>query len=220
MYRRLLAGRGQAGGELADGLQQRVPDRRVGLDLHERFVGQAGQQAGDRPRRQRLAPGDPFSHLKVESPAQHRQASQQASFGVTEQLITPGHQGLERAVPSRPGGAAGKQPRVAFQAGSELYGSERRAPGRGQLDGQRHAIEPGAHLGDRGRVVRGQRERGARRAGPDDEQAARLGRGDRPGRAVLRQPQRRHGEDEFAGHVQAFPAGGQDAHPGGTARPA
>ena len=35
-----------------------------------------------------------------------------------------------------------------------------------------------------------------------------------PDRAVFRQSQRRYREDEFAGHVQAFPAGGQDAHPG------
>ena len=117
-------------------------------------------------------------------------------------------------MPSRPGGAAGQQARVALQAGGELRGPERRAPGRGQLDSQRHAVQPGAHLGDRGRVAVGQRERGARRAGPGDEQAAGLGRGDRVGRAVFRQFQRRDREDEFAGHVQAFPAGGHDADPG------
>ena len=117
-------------------------------------------------------------------------------------------------MPSRPGGAAGQQARVALQAGGELRGSERRAPGRGQLDSQRHAVQPGAHLGDRGRVAVGQREPRARRAGPGDEQAAGLGRGDRVGRAVFRQFQRRDREDEFAGHVQAFPAGGQDADPG------
>ena len=214
VHRGFLAGGGQlAGGELADGLQQRIADHRAGLDLHQRLAGQAGQQPGDRLRRQRLAPGDPFGHLKVESPAQHRQAGQQAAFGVTEQLIAPRHQGLEGAVPSRAGGAAGKQARVALQAGSELHRPKRRAPGRGQLDGQRHAIQPGAQLGDRGCVARGQRERGARRAGPGNEQAAGLGCGDRPDCPVFWQSQRRHGEDGFTGHVQAFPAGGQDAHP-------
>ena len=117
-------------------------------------------------------------------------------------------------MPSRPGGTAGQQARVAFQAGGELRGPERRAPGRGQLDSQRHAVQPGAHVRDRSRVTRGQRERGARRAGPGHEQAPGLRRGHRADRPVFRQFQRRHREDEFAGHVQAFPAGGHDAHPG------
>ena len=116
-------------------------------------------------------------------------------------------------MPSRAGRASRQQARVALQAGSELLGPERRAPRRGQLDGQRHAIQPGAHLGDRGRVIRGQRERGARRAGPANEQAAGLGPGDRTDRTILRHAQRRHGEDQFARHIQAFPAGGHDPHP-------
>ena len=184
------------------------------MDLHQRLAGQAGQKADDRLRRQRLAAADSFGRLEVESAAQHRQAVQQPSFGLAEQLIAPGHQRLKGAVPSRPGCAAGQQARVALQPGRELRSPERRAPGRGQLDGQRHAVQPGAHLGDRGRVAFGQRERGAGRAGPGDEQAAGLGRGDRADRAVFRQFQRRHREDEFAGHVQAFPAGGHDADPG------
>ena len=151
VHRRFLAGCGQlAGGELADGLQQRITDHHVGLDLHERLAGQAGQQPGDRLRRHRLATGDPLGHVKVESAAQHRQPGQQAPFGLIEQLIAPGHQGLQGAVPSRAGGTAGQQARVALQPGSELRGPERRAPGCGQLDGQRHAVQPGAHLGDRG----------------------------------------------------------------------
>ena len=214
MHRRFLAAGGQpTGGELADGLQQRIADYGAVLDLHERLAGQAYQQPGDRVRRQGLTPGDPFGHLKLESSAQHRQTGQQAPFGVTEQLIAPRHQCLEGTVPSRAGGAAGQQARVALQARSELRRPERRAPGRGQLDGQRHAIQPGAQPGDRSRVACGQCERRARRAGPGDKQAAGLGRGDRADRTVFRQFQRRYREDEFAGHVQTFPAGGQDAHP-------
>ena len=209
MHGGFLAGGGQPpGGELADGLQQPIADHRAGLDLHERLAGQAGQQAGDSLGRQRLAACDPLGHVQVEPAAQHRQAGQQAPFGLIEQVIAPGHQRLKRAVPTRAGGAAGQQARVALQPGRELNGPERRAPGRGQFDGQRHAIQPGAHLGDRGGVIPVQRERRARRAGPGHEQAAGLGRGDRPDRAVLGQIQRRHREDVLAGHVQAFPAGG------------
>ena len=130
-------------------VQQRIADHRAGLDLHERLVGQAGQRpatvCGSLARHRR-----PVRPRQAESSAQHRQAAQQAPFGVTEQLIAPGHQCLEGAVPSRAGGAAGQQAGVALQAGSELRRAERRAPGRGQLDGQRHAVQPGAHFGDRG----------------------------------------------------------------------
>ena len=111
MYGCLLAGGGQpVSGELADGLRQRVADHLAGLNLHERLAGQAGQQADDHLRRQRFATRDPFGHLQVESPAQHGQAGQQAPFGVTEQLITPGHQRLKGAVPPRAGSTAGQQP--------------------------------------------------------------------------------------------------------------
>ena len=190
-----------AGGELADGLQQPIVRHRVSLDLHQRLADQAGQQAGDRLRRERLAAGDPFGHLQVESAAEHRQPGQQPPFGLAEQVIAPGHQGFEGAVSARPGRAARQQPGVALQAGRELCGPERRAPGRGQLDGQRHAIQPGAHLGDRGRAIHGQREPGARRPGPGHEQAACLRRGDRADRPIFGQAQRRYREDQLAWHV-------------------
>jgi len=85
VHRRVLAGGGQpVGGELADGLQQPIANHRAGLDLHQRLAGQAGQQTRDRLRRQRLAAGDPFGHIKVESAAQHRQPGQQPPLGLIE----------------------------------------------------------------------------------------------------------------------------------------
>ena len=103
---------------------------------------------------------------------------------------------------------------MTFQPGRELRGPERRAPGRGQLDGQRHAIRPGAHLGDRGRVACAQREPRAGRAGPGDEQGAGLGPGDRTGRAVLGQAERWDREDGFAGNKRGIGQGGQFDQPG------
>ena len=102
---------------------------------------------------------------------------------------------------------------MAVQPRGQLSGAQRRAPGRGQLDGQRDAVQPGAHLRDRGRVARRQLEGGAGRSSPGREQQAGLGRGDRRGRAVGRQSQRRHREDQLTGNIQAFPAGGQEPHP-------
>ena len=48
---------------------------------------------------------------------------------------------------------------------------------------------------------------------PGREQQAGLGRGDRRGRAIGRQSQRRHREDQLTGNIQAFPAGGQEPQP-------
>ena len=214
MHRRFLAGGGQpAGGELADGLQQRVTDRGAVLEAHDGLAGQAGQQPGDRLRLQRPARGHPFGRAEVEPAAQHRQAAQQAAFGLIEQLIAPRDQRLQRPVPPRAGRTAGQQPGMAIQPGSQLSRAQSRAPGRGQLDGQRNAVQPGTHLRNRGRVVRRQLEGRAGRTGPGREQQAGLGSGDRRRRAVGRQPQRRHREDQLTGNIQAFPAGGQEPHP-------
>jgi hypothetical protein len=116
-------------------------------------------------------------------------------------------------VPAWPGGAAGQQPGAATQSGGELLGTEGRAPGRRQFDGQRHAIEAGAQLGDRRRVVRGHLEGGIGRAGPRGEQEAGLGGGDRASRAIFWQAQRRYGNDELARDVEAFPACCEDPYP-------
>jgi hypothetical protein len=124
VHRRVLPRGGQpGGGELADGLQQPIADHRAGLDLHQRLAGQAGQQTRDRLERQGLAACDPFGRIKLEATSQYRQPGQQASFGLIEQVIAPGHQGLQGAVPSRAGCAARQQARVALQPGRELHRS-------------------------------------------------------------------------------------------------
>ena len=102
---------------------------------------------------------------------------------------------------------------MALQPRGQLSRAQSRAPGRGQLDGQRDAVQPDAHLRDRGRVVRRQLKSGTGRTGPGREQQPGLRRGDRRGRAAGRQPQRRHRDDQLTGNIQAFPAGGQEPHP-------
>jgi hypothetical protein len=72
----------------------------------------------------------------------------------------PGTAPRHQRLPVRAPGAADQQVWVTFQPRGQLPGPERRAPRRGQLDGQRHAIQPLAHLGHRGRVVPGERENG------------------------------------------------------------
>ena len=183
------------------------------MEVHHGLAGQAGQQPGDRLRLQRPARGHPFGRAEVEPAAQHRQAGQQAAFGLIEQLIAPRDQRLQRPVPPRAGRTAGQQPGIPVQPGSQLSGAQSRTPGRGQLDGQRDAVQPGAHLRDRSRVARRQLEGGTGRTSPGREQRPGLGRGDRRGRAIGRQSQRRHRDDQLTGNIKAFPAGGQEPHP-------
>ena len=116
----------------------------------------------------------------------------QTPFIVAEQLIAPGDQRLQRLVSRRAGGPAGKQPGVAVQACSELFGAQAGAPGRREFDGERHAVEPPAEIGDRGRIGRGNLECGIHRARLGGEESAGLGPSDRAGRAIFRQAKRRH----------------------------
>jgi len=92
----LLAELGQpGGGELADGLQQRIADRGTGLDLHDGLADQAGQQPRDSLRRQRPPTGNSLRRVELEPSPEHRQAGEQEAFGVIEQLEAPRHQRLQ-----------------------------------------------------------------------------------------------------------------------------
>jgi hypothetical protein len=87
------------------------------MDVHDGLAGQAGQQPSDRLRSQRPAGRHPFGRAEAEPSAQHRQPSEQAAFGVVEQLIAPRDQRLRRPVSPRAGRTAG-QNRAASSAGS------------------------------------------------------------------------------------------------------
>ena len=65
---------------------------------------------------------------------------------------------------------------MTVQPGGQFSEPQSRAPGRGQLDGQGDAVQPGAHLRDRGRVVRRQLEGGAGRTHPGGRCARRAAR--------------------------------------------
>ena len=66
--------------------------------------------------------------------------------------------------------AAGEQRQAAGEAGQQRRGREELDPGGGQLDRQRQPVEAGADRGDRRRVRLVEREAGADRAGPADEE--------------------------------------------------
>ena len=130
---------------------------------------------------------------------------------------------MQRLVPGRlVAGAAGEQRQAALQAGQERRRRQEPAPGGGQLDRQRQAVEPPADRFHRRRVRLVQRESGAHRLGALGEQAHGVG----AERVVLvlegwsrrdgalrvgpgRYPQRRHLEGVLCGEPQHRPAGDQ-----------
>ena len=70
---------------------------------------------------------------------------------------------------------AGEQGQAAAEASEERLRRKRLRAGRGQLDGEGKAIEPGANLGDNVLVVWAERERGIDGNGPLTEQLDRIG---------------------------------------------
>jgi hypothetical protein len=90
----------------------------------------------------------------------------------------------------------GEQPEPFIQQAGDLGRGQGRRPGRGQFDGQRHAVQAAADLDHRGRVGLRQSEAGAGPGGPLAEQAARPRRPRRQqiagGVGQLEGPQRPH----------------------------
>ena len=93
--------------------------------------------------------GDLLSRGQVDAVGEHRQVPEQPPLFVGQQLVGPFHGRAQRAVPRL---AVGRPPPSRSSArssrGGELGEGERRQPPGGQLDGQRHPVEPSHDLGD------------------------------------------------------------------------
>ena len=131
---------------------------------------------------------------------------------VIEQLVTPGHCGRQRPLPARrqpvPGG---QQPEPVIEAVQQLRHAQRLHPRRGQLNRQRHPIQPRHQPRHHrpGLVI--QREMRVRAAGPVREQRHRLAPGI-GGSIRARQAKRRQPVPGLPGHPQRLPAGRQHPH--------
>ena len=103
------------------------------------------------------------------------------------------------------------------QPAQQRVGLEQPGAGGGQLDGQRQALQAPADLRHRRRVVLGEGEVVAHRAGPVDEQRHRRRRRqllERHAAGLGRQRQRRHRVLPLGPQLQHRAAGGQDRHAG------
>ena len=86
---------------------------------------------------------------------------------VAEQVVAPGDRGLEGLVPRERGAdSSAQQAERVVEPGADLVGRQVAAPRRSKLDGEGHAVEPSADLGDVDDAgvgkVKGERTRRAR----------------------------------------------------------
>ena len=112
--------------------------------------------------------------------------------------------------PGRQPVPARRQLQPAIQPAQQLGHAQRLGPRRGQLDRQRHPVQPAHQPRHIGAVLTGQREPRIGRAGPVGEQRHRL----RPGHVIARagHRQRRQPVRRLARDPQRLPAGRQDPH--------
>jgi hypothetical protein len=119
-----------------------------------------------------------------------------------EQVVAPVDRGPQRLLAGQRGAAASAEHVEAVaEAHSDLVERQRGRAGRGELDGQRHAVQtPADLLHGAGGAIRGHRSPAAPRR--------------RARRTAARLGQRGHPPDDLVGAAQRLAARGQDAHAG------
>ena len=109
---------------------------------------------------------------EVEAAGEHRQAVEQPPGVLVEEVVAPGDRAAQRLLARRQvARAGGQQVELVLQPAEDRLGRQELDPRGGQLDGQRHAVEPGADGRHRGRVLVGDGEARPDRHRALDEQA-------------------------------------------------
>ena len=219
--RRLLAGLDQpVAGEVADRLQVAVAGLRAGRCGSRRATGRPAPAAAPARsscgRASRRAEQTSSAASSVQPPANTDSRRSRVCWpGVSRSWL---HSTAASSVWWRAwAGAAslGEQAEAVVEALGDLLDAQGRRARRGQLDGQRDAVEPEADLGQGGGVGVDEAVVGDEGAGPVDEQPGRLVAHQRFDRAIRdafgRHRQRRHPPDDLAGDAEGLAAGGQ--HP-------
>ena len=172
------------GAELPDRLQLPVPGPGGGLLRdHQGLVDQFGQQVQQFGRWQRRVCADRLHRGEGEPAGEHRQPAQQDLLRLGEQVVAPFQRAAQRLVPGDAVGPAAEHGQGIAQPLDDLGRFEHGGPGRGQLQGQRHPVEPSAQVDDALRVVGVERETGPDLRRPLDEEPDRAAAGRaRPGR--------------------------------------
>ena len=194
-------------GHGADRLQQAVPRLALApVDGDERAVDERPDVLGDVGRVDLTVAGGGRRGGDVEAADERGQAPQHGPLARGQHVVAPVEQRPQRPLPlGRAVVARPQRGRAGAQVGQQLGRGHHVDAGRGQLDRQRHPVEPAPDLRDQP-VRLGSVEGGAGVAptGPLDEELD-AGLGDR---------QRFEGERLLAGDAEALPAGGEEADAG------
>ena len=201
---------------LPDGLQEPVADLVAAALGHDE--GLVDELADELEPVRVTVPGapadDPDGGVDVEAVGEHRQRAQRRLLGTGQQVVAPIQRGAQRLLAGRSrAGTAGQQREAVAEPSRYLSDAEHPQSSRGQLEGQRDALQPAADLGDDGRVVLRQGELRTRLTGTIAEQLDRL-RGShvsRRARRLVGHRKGRHRNRDLAGQPEQLPAGGE--HP-------
>ena len=168
-------------------------------------------------------PGDRLGGVQGERAREDRQPPEYPPLILVEQLIAPVHGRRQRPLPGcRRPVTAGQQHESVIQPLQQLREAQRLGPGRGQLDRQRHPVQPRHDLRHQRARLAGQGERRVGLPGPVGEQRHRLRPGG-PSRIIrLGQRQGRQPAACLSRDPDRLPAGRQHPHiiGGGQQRPA
>ena len=156
---------------LPHGLQQAVAAiARALMDVNERLVDQAAEKSGRLLALQRILRADVLGRLQAKTPGKHREAAQQDLLVELKQIEAPGERRPQCLLPGhRRAASPREQVERVVEPLDNLCGGQGADPGRGQLDSQRHSVEPVAEGRDRNRVLVVQLEAGNALARPNHE---------------------------------------------------
>ncbi len=168
---------------LATRLEHLARELRDGVEHHEaRLVGRVvdAQQALVDERRQpiehveaqvRTRAAHGLGGLEVAAAAEHREPVHEAPATLVEQVVAPGDRPAERLLPlGQVTRSSGQQGQVVLQPGEDLVGCQELDPRGGELDRERHPVEPRGDPGDgRGVGIRDAEARPDRGRARDEE---------------------------------------------------
>ena len=124
--------------------------------IRTRLWSASADQAVERRRRPSSAAGPQhgLGRLEVAAADEHRQAVEEPALAVVEQVVAPGDRAAQRLLArrqvARPGG---QDVELMLEPVEDRVGREELDACRGELDRERHAVEPGGDPGDGRRVL-------------------------------------------------------------------
>ena len=208
---------------LAQGLQDGIAHLTVRVDLHhrERLVDEPAEEVEHELAGQSVGPADRLACVEIEAAREDAEPAEEHPLRLSEQVVAPVDGCPEGLLAGQRCPASSREdPKAILESGEQVFGGEHLDPRRGELDRQRHAIEPATDVADHLGVVVGQDEARSLGLGAVAEQLDRLEPpgGRRGARAVrVRGRERRDAPHQLAGHAEPLAARGEDAQTHGTA---